>query len=164
MGCVAACGNHNFSGEKNKLTQADLDAAKSALQVSVKNAIPEIQVDCNRIRPHLNAYFCSALPIPKGDSPTPRTEERCVSLAGVIENETTETVLVSKEDVARIYNQGQGKGAFEFNDNHGTTAVPWHCTPNHQVNLDSNHDHKQIWHVEVNHRHTLSYGCLIKRR
>src|SRR5947209_4992623 len=98
VGLVTGCGNHEFSRERNKTTLADLNSATSGLQVTVTNSLP----DLNTGSPHLNAYFCAAEPdrdpkASENSAPTPSTEERCVTLVGIIKQGTTETYLVSKE-------------------------------------------------------------------
>jgi hypothetical protein len=160
---ASACGNQNHSNEPSDIRQADLSGVTSGLVLTVKNSLPEQQVGANRVRPNLNAFFCS--PMPTSNGPTPRTEDRCIRLSGVIRNGTEQAFVISRQDLAQVYSRGQGKAAFEFADDQQLTSIPWHCyTPNNQVTLDPNFDTKQSWHVEVNQRFALSYGCLVDRR
>lgn len=159
---TSACGNHLYSDQPNSTRDEDVSAAKSGLVLTVKNSLPEEQIGSQRVRPHLNAYFCS--PIPK-NGPIPPQSERCFQLTGVIRNGTTETFLVTRAQLVDIYLAGNGYGAFEFSDSHQNTSGAWNCyIPNDKVKLDPNFDAKQTWQVEVNQRYALSYGCLVNRK
>ncbi len=162
LALLSACGNHNHSSEPNLVTPTDVSSVTSGLILTVRNSLPEEQIDTRRVRPSLNAYFCS--PMPLSDERPLRTEERCIRLAGVIPAGGEQTFIVSQQELDRIYQQGHGQGAFEFADNQQLTSVPWNCyTPNDRVTLGTHSASRQTWNVVVNQRFALSYGCLIDR-
>lgn len=165
--CLIACPNIEFSDSKNPQSYAEIETATEGLQLIVKNALPHEQVEGKMITNHLNAYLCAPRPqeSPRDKNrPTIPTEVRCVKLKGMIENGTTEQFLVSKEDFARIAQQGKGQVSFEFMDQNQLLCVPFHCSsPNHEVSSGLDFSRKQIWRVEVNQRHTISYSCIVER-
>lgn len=152
---ASGCGNNRFSEETNPVRVEDIRGATSGLFLRVRNSLPMEQIGSRRVQPHLNVYFCS---------PIPSIHERCTLLPGIARNGSTETYLVTREQLAAVYGAGGGYGSFEFTDDQQLSSTPWSCyTPNHQVALNSNFESRQDWEIEVNQRFLASYGCLLNR-
>lgn len=165
--CITACPNIEFSNSKNTRSHAEIQAAPEGLQLIVKNALHPEQVEGKMMIHHLNAYLCAPLPqkseLDENSPPIP-TDVRCVKLKGMIENGTVEHFLVSKEDSARIAQQGNGKVSFEFMDQNQLVSAPFPCySPNHEVTTGLDFSQKQTWTVEVNQRHLVFYSCIVDR-
>ncbi|MBI2711476.1 MAG: hypothetical protein HYX41_01255 [Bdellovibrio sp.] len=152
---ASACGKQNPSKQ-------ELSSVTSGLVLTVRNALPEQQMGSDRVKPVLTAFFCS--PMPSGDGPI-STEDRCMRLSGQIKNGEEQNYIISRDELAKVFSRGNGKGSFEFADDQQITSKSWHCyTPNDEVTLDSNFDARQSWYVTVNQRFTWSYGCIVDRK
>jgi hypothetical protein len=158
---VCACENTQFSREANPLQQHEIDQSNAGLVLHVHNALPEQQIGSSRVRPHLNAYICTPLP---SEGAIPPVEERCLFLTGMINNGTTETFLISQNQLADLYQKGDGYVSFEFSDDQQMTSVISSCyIPHHRTRINADFLSRQDWSVTVNQRFGLFYGCLIDR-
>lgn len=153
---LISCGKSDQSKNKSPIGEG--------LELIVKNSLPPEQKPGGRVDIyHLNAYLCAPLSR-NSNSPSIPIDVRCIKLEGVIENGTTKNFVISKKDLTRIAQQGKGQISFEFMDQKQLISIPYRCyTPNDTITPDSDFSRRQVWRVEINQRHSLSYGCIIDK-